>query len=62
MLKYKLLKEMKNYKLLKKVFLLLSKFDKDNFVFLFIKDIENKTYLGRILVSNFPFPVKISIF
>ena len=45
MLKYKLLKEMISYKLLKRVFLLLLKFDDDNFVFLFINDIESRTYL-----------------
>ena len=45
MLKYKLLKEMISYKLLKRVFLSLLKFDDDNFVFLFINDTESRTYL-----------------
>ena len=36
-----------NYKLLKKIFLSLLKFSNDNFIFLFIKNIRNKTYLGE---------------
>ena len=47
MLKYKLLKEKINYKLLKRVFLSLLKFSDDNFIFLFIKNIGSKTYLGE---------------
>ena len=46
MLKYKLLKEMISYKLLKMIFLLLLKFDKDSFVFLFINNTGSRTYLG----------------
>ena len=46
MLKYKLLKEMISYKLLKRVFLSLLNFDEDNFVFLFINDTGSRTYLG----------------
>ena len=53
MLKYKLLKEMISYKLLKGVFLSLLNFDEDNFVFLFINDTGSRTYLGGTQVSNF---------
>ena len=46
MIKYKLLKEIINYKLLKMIFLSLLKFDESNFIFLFIKGIKSKIYLG----------------
>ena len=48
MLKYKLLKEMINYKLLKRVFLSLLKFDENNFIFLFINDTRSRNYLGDL--------------
>ena len=58
MLTYKLLEEyFCHYKnlvngdfkvqIVKRIFLLLLKFNKNNFIFLFIKDIGSKTYLGR---------------
>ena len=53
MLKYKLLKEIISYKLLKMAFLSLLKSDEENFVFLYINDTRSRTYLEGTQVSNF---------